>query len=244
MIPIRDINPTVVRPVITLLLIGLNVAVFLFFQPTDSEAEEAAFVYERAVIACEVTTGEPLTDAQIRGGCDAAGGSEAFPGKNVYAASFTSMFLHGGIIHLLSNMWFLWIFGNNIEEAFGRAGYLVLYLAAGLAATGAFIVANPEAVVPLVGASGAIAGVLGAYAILFPTHRILSLVIIVFVPVPSFVFLGIWFFMQFAVDQPGVAWEAHVVGFLFGMATAAVFRVQLFRRLTRLHKPLSYGAST
>jgi membrane associated rhomboid family serine protease len=220
------------------LLIGINVAVFFFLQPMDDEQAEIDFAYERAVIACEVTTGEPLTDAQIQGGCDATGGSPEFPDKNVYAASVISMFLHGGIIHLLANMWFLWIFGNNIEEAFGRVAYLVLYLAAGMAATGAFIVANPDAVVPLVGASGAIAGVLGAYTILFPTHRILSLVFIVFVPVPAVVFLGIWFFMQFAVDQPGVAWEAHVVGFLFGMAAAAVFRTRLFRRLTRLHDPL------
>jgi membrane associated rhomboid family serine protease len=176
-----------------------------------------------------------MSIAAINGDRCGAAGMPVFPAKNVYLAAFTSMFLHGGILHLLGNMWFLWIFGNNVEEAFGRFGYLALYLVAGLAATGGFVVGNGESTIPLVGASGAIAGVLGAYAVLFPQHRVLSLMFVVFLPVPSMVFLAIWFFSQFAVPDPTVAWEAHVVGFLFGMAVAAFLRGPLLGRLARVH---------
>jgi membrane associated rhomboid family serine protease len=238
LLPIRDINPTRMAPVITLLLIGVNVAVFFFLQQPDDPVADAEFLYEHAVIACEVTTGEPLSLPEIEAGPCVEGGAPLFPAKNVYLAAFTSMFLHGGILHLLGNMWFLWIFGNNVEEAFGRVGYLVLYLAAGVAATAGFVVGNDQSTIPLVGASGAIAGVLGAYAVLFPKHQVLSLIFIVFVPVPSVIFLAVWFFTQFAVSDPTVAWEAHVVGFLFGMIVAAVLRRLLLGRLQRIHAPI------
>jgi membrane associated rhomboid family serine protease len=239
LIPIRDINPTRTVPIVTLLLIGINVAVFFFLQQPEDPELETEFLYEHAVVACEVTTGDPLSLIEIQSGrCD-SGGEPVFPAKNVYLAAFASMFLHGGVIHLLGNMWFLWIFGNNVEEAFGRIGYLALYLLAGLAATGGFVIGNGDSTIPLVGASGAIAGVLGAYAILFPQHRVLSLIFVVFVPIPSMIFLAIWFFTQFAVADPTVAWEAHVVGFLFGMAVAAVLRRPLLDRLARIHSPLA-----
>ncbi|RPI20297.1 MAG: rhomboid family intramembrane serine protease, partial [Actinobacteria bacterium] len=164
-----------------------------------------------------------------------------FPAKNVYLAAFTSMFLHGGIFHLLGNMWFLWIFGNNVEEAFGRVGYLALYLVAGLAATGGFVLGNGDSTIPLVGASGAIAGVLGAYAVLFPQHRVMSLLFVVFLPIPSVIFLAFWFFSQFLVADATVAWEAHVVGFLFGIAVATLLRGPLLGRLARIHRPLAYN---
>ena len=242
MFPLRDINPTRVKPVITLGLIAVNVAVFFLLQPRDDPVEETEFLYEYAVISCEVTTGDPLTFTEIQQEVcrQTAAGTEAFPDKRIYLAALASMFLHGGPIHLFGNMWFLWIFGNNIEEAFGRAGYLALYLGTGLAATLGFILFNSDSTLPLIGASGAVAGVLGAYAVLFPNHRVLSLVLFIFVPLPAMVFLAVWFLAQFAFQEVGVAWEAHVVGFAAGALVALLFRGPLLARVRRIHSPLRH----
>ena len=241
MIPLRDLNPTRIRPVVTLALIAVNIVVWLTFQQHDTAQEETRFLYERAVISCEVTTGTPLSaEEAATGRCASDDGPGFFSGKNVYLAAFTSLFLHGGVFHLFGNMWFLWVFGNNVEEAYGRIAYLVLYVVAGLGATLAFILLNPDSTTPLIGASGAIAGVLGSYAVLFPRHQVLSLVIVFFVPIPAMVFLAIWFFSQFAINEPGVAYQAHVAGFLIGLGITALLRNPLQRRLQRLHAPLSY----
>jgi membrane associated rhomboid family serine protease len=137
-------------------------------------------------------------------------------------------------------MWFLWIFGNNVEEAYGTFGYLALYIIAGLAATFAFVFVNPNATVPLVGASGAIAGVLGAYAVLFPRHRVLSLVFVIFVPVPALFFLGVWFVTQFAISDATTAWEAHVAGFVVGVVVTLPLRNRLLGRVRALHATTRY----
>jgi membrane associated rhomboid family serine protease len=230
LLPIRDVNPTRIRPVVTLVIIGVNVGVFLFWQPRESPDADR-FLYERAAIACELTTGAPLDITEINTGrcSEAPLDRQVFPDKNVWASVGVSMFLHAGVAHLLFNMWSLWIFGNNVEEAFGAVGYLAFYLASGVAATAGFVALNPELTVPLVGASGAIAGVMGAYLVLFPTHRILTLFFIYIVAVPAVVFLGIWFVSQFALasQQTGVAWEAHVFGFGFGALIALPFRRRL-----------------
>ena len=190
MLPIRDINPTRITPVFTLIIIAANVVAFLLLQPSSEEPAtippfgDAAteFLYEQAAIACELTTGEPLTVAEATSErcVEGSGGRSIFPEKNVYLAAVVSMFLHAGGFHIFGNMWFLWIFGNNVEEAFGTVGYLLLYLVAGVAATATFVLANTQATVPMIGASGAIAGVLGAYLVLFPTHRILTLFLFFF----------------------------------------------------------------
>jgi len=230
LLPIRDVNPTRIRPIVTWAIIAANVAVFLFWQPQQSP-EADRFLYEQAAIACELTTGDPLDVTEINTGrcSEAPLDRQVFPQKNVWLAAGVSMFLHGGIAHLLFNMWSLWIFGNNVEEAFGALGYLAFYLAAGVAATAGFVALNPDLTVPLVGASGAIAGVMGAYLVLFPTHRVLTLFIFYLVAVPAVLFLGIWFVSQFALasESSGVAWEAHVFGFLFGAVLALPFRRRL-----------------
>ena len=234
MIPLRDVNPTGITPVLTLALIAINAFVFFAIQPQDGpEAEE--FVYEYAAIACELTTGDPLDANEINTETCSEGatsGSEVFPDKNVYLAALTSMFLHGGLLHLLGNMWFLWIFGNNIEEAFGRPGFLLMYVASGLAATAGFVLFNTDSAIPLIGASGAVAGVMGSYLVLFPTHRILTIIFFVIVGVPSVIFLGIWFLGQFALvgADSNIAWEAHVFGFLFGALLTLPIRRALLRR--------------
>ena len=150
MFPLRDLNPTRTRPVVTIALIAVNVVIWLLWQPRGGGLEEIEFLLANAAVACELTTGDPLTFAEFnRGVClDGSNGFEIFPEKRIYASAVVSMFLHGGLLHLLGNMWFLWIFGNNIEEAYGRAGYLAMYLVAGVAATAAFVVLNANATVP------------------------------------------------------------------------------------------------
>jgi membrane associated rhomboid family serine protease len=235
--PIRDLNPTRLFPIVTLALIAANVAVFLLWQPASGTENEVRFLYENAAIACEVTTNQPLSAFEIQSGRCVEGSNDdvIFPDKQVRASVLVSMFLHGGPLHLLGNMWFLWLFGNNVEEAYGRLRYLATYIAAGIAATLAFVLLRPHETTPLVGASGAIAGVLGAYLVLFPNRWVISLVFITLLPVPAALFLGLWFVLQFAVPEAGVAWEAHVAGFIFGAALTALFRAPLLGRVRRLH---------
>ena len=240
MFPIRDLNPTRIVPVITFLLIGGGLGAFFFWQDQSTDQTQIEFLYEHAVVACEITTGEPLTEDEIvRDVCKDDGGSEGalFPDKNIWLAVIASLFLHGGLFHVLSNMWFLWIFGNNVEEGFGALGYLVMYFAAGVVATGAFVFLNPDETVPLVGASGAIAGLLGAYLVLFPTHKVLTWMFIVFfVPIRAVLFLGFWFIAQFGIRDTGVAWEAHVAGFLFGVLVTLPLRNRVLERIKTLHR--------
>lgn len=232
MLPIRDVAPTRITPWVTYLIIGACVVVFFGFQSFDSFNEQQEFLYRRAAIACEITTGQPLSAPEIVDGlCSSELGSPIFPEKLPWVAVLTSMFLHGGIGHLLFNMWSLWIFGNNVEEAFGHVRYALLYLAGGVVATLVFVFVNPNSTVPLVGASGAIAAALGAYAVLFPGHRVLTLLGWILLPLPAVIFLGFWFFAQFGLGGTNTAWEAHVGGFIFGLAVAALFRQRLLLRV-------------
>jgi membrane associated rhomboid family serine protease len=231
-LPIRDVNPTRITPFVTLGLIAACVVVFFLFQNQPTPGEQVEFLYRRAAIACEIRTGQALTAPEInRDVCEAVSGEPVFPDKSPWVAVLTSMFLHGDLAHLLFNMWSLWIFGNNVEEAFGHIRYALLYLIGGIVATMAFVFANPDSTVPLVGASGAIAAALGAYAVLFPAHRILTLLGWILIPLPAILFLAFWFFAQFGLGGTGVAWEAHVGGFVFGLAVALVFRRSLLRRV-------------
>ncbi|MBM3141185.1 MAG: rhomboid family intramembrane serine protease [Chloroflexi bacterium] len=239
MFPLRDLNPTRVFPLVTLGLVIANVVVFFGFQPNPANPRAAAtFALEHAAIACEVTSGRTLSMREVVGGLclPDAGGPAAFPEKRVELSVLVSMFLHGGLLHLAGNMWFLWVFGNNVEEAFGHARYALVYVLAGVVATLAFIFMHPLSIVPLVGASGAVAGVLGSYFVLYPGHWVVALLAFYVLPIPAAVFLGLWFLGQFAVADPGVAWEAHVAGFLFGAVATLLFRAPLLRRVRRLHR--------
>ncbi len=235
MFPIRDLAPTRVFPAVTLLLVAVNVIVFVGWEPLTNAGDQAAFLYQHAAIACELTTGHALTLGEYRSGaCAASGvGPALFPAKVLLLSVVVSLFLHANIVHLLGNMWFLWIFGNNVEEAFGRVAYVAMYLVGGIVATLGWVVANPTSLDPMIGASGAIAAVLGAYLVLFPRNLVVSLIVFYVVPIPAVVFLGLWFVAQFALAQPGVAWQAHVAGFVFGVAIALVFRQALVRRARR-----------
>lgn len=238
MIPLKDENPTTRLPVVTAVLIAACIAIFVLVQPGDHGVEDAEFSFRNAAIPCEVVNGRPLSVEEVRAtltvrddtACVSNPSSPAqFPGKAVFLAVLYSMFLHGSWLHLGGNMLFLWIFGNNIEDKKGHAVYLVFYMVAGLAATAAHILVQPDSTVPVVGASGAIAGVMGAYLVLFPNVAIRSLIflgfLVMFRDIAAKWLLGIWLVSQFFINpNEGVAWMAHVGGFVFGVAVGLLWR--------------------
>ena len=228
MIPLRDTIPTRTFPWMTIALIGANVLVFLHQLGLGFE-HEAAFVAVFGAVPAQFT------------GAAAHAAPVLPPGLTIA----TSMFLHGGVLHLLGNMVFLWIFGNNVEDATGHVRFLVFYLVCGAAAAAAHIVTHPASNVPMVGASGAISGVLGAYFLLYPHARIVTLLWFGFFAqtarIPAFVFLGFWFLAQFfswsvaGGDGGGVAFTAHIGGFVAGLLLLVPFK----QRRTRLWSPLT-----
>ena len=240
MLPIRDLNPSRRTPFFTVLII-LACAVTFFAVQTGEEQ-----IYQAASIPCEVTTFEPLSSAEMFGAPCESGDIPVFPEKNIWFSIIASIFFHGGIGHLLSNLWVLFIFGNNIEDAFGHLPYLVFYLAAGVVASGAHILLQPLSTIPVVGASGAIAGVMGAYAVLFPRARVTAIIPPFFFwpfALPAMLFLAIWFFSQFLLAGGGtdIAWEAHVAGVVFGVLVALIARRSLRTHSTAIEMRVPVG---
>lgn len=244
MLPLRDDNPTSRRPVATIaVIIACAVVYFLVQGGAKSLAgadatDQPKFTYEHAAIPCEVVQGHPLTEREVEetliaNNADACQkhdtSNEVFPGKSIYLALFVSMFLHASLLHIGGNMLYLWIFGNNIEDRLTALGFLGFYIVGGLVATLGHVALDPNSTVPVVGASGAIAAVMGAYLVLYPKARVHSLIILGFIPlfrrVPAWLLLGFWFLSQFAVDPTsGVAWAAHVTGFAFGVLAGFAMR--------------------
>lgn len=240
-IPLKDYNPTRHFPYVTVVLIALNLVVYFFVQrPASSDTlGELRFTYRYAAIPCEVVEGRALSALEInqtlRSGDDQAcildrrsAPAPAFPDKGVYLAVLFSMFLHGSPLHIAGNMLYLWVFGNNIEDRMHTLGYLGFYLLSGLFASLAHFWAGPTSTIPVVGASGAVAGVMGAYLVLYPNVQIktLLLVILIFLrDLPAKFLLGFWFISQFFISpSAGVAWVAHVGGFVFGAAVALLLK--------------------
>lgn len=226
MIPLKDDNPTSRAAVFTVLMIGANVLVFLW-QLTHPMG------FEWAVLAYGAIPAEVLTLRNI-------GPQGLVPPP---LTVLTSMFMHGSIPHLVFNMLFLWIFGNNIEDALGRVRFLIFYLLCGTAAALAqIVVGGPASTIPMVGASGAIAGVLGAYLVLYPHARVLTMVpvflFIQFVWLPAGVFLIVWFVVQLFSSFSGgpVAWYAHIGGFVAGLLLVKLLlpRRRRYRRVERV----------
>jgi membrane associated rhomboid family serine protease len=220
MIPIRDDQPRFSTPYVTYFLIGLNLVIFLF-EASLAPQSFKALLFQLGMIPAHVT-------AVLSGG-NHVGLTAAF------LPALTSMFLHGSWMHVIGNMWFLWIFGDNIEDYLGHFKYLLFYLLSGLAAAFAQVVLNPHSRVPTVGASGAIAGVLGAFFLLYPRAKVLIWFPIFFLfYLPAWVTLGYWFAMQFVSgaatslanysdSSGGVAFWAHVGGFLAGIILIKIF---------------------
>jgi membrane associated rhomboid family serine protease len=245
-IPLKDENPTRHRPLATLALIVACAAVFLVWQPTPSgdTVEDAEFNYERAAIPCELQEGRPLTLDELRatvqvGRSDAcnlgsADSPAAFPDKSVWLSVLVSMFLHGSLLHLGGNLLFLWIFGDNIEDHLGRFRFLAFYVLGGIVATLSHVALNLDSTVPMVGASGAIAAVMGAYMVWFPDAPVRTLLAFFFITVVRLRakwLLGFWFALQFLTNpNSGVAWAAHVGGFVFGALVGLVVRASPLAR--------------
>ena len=223
MFPLRDDNPTRRTPVVTYGLVALCGVVWLWVQGAGVDALRfEASVCDLGAIPTEVLGGG------VEGGPCAEGGLAR-------GALVTSMFLHGGWLHLLGNLWFLWIFGNNVEDTLGRGRFLLFYLAAGVLAALAHTVSNPGSTAPMVGASGAISGVMGAYLVLFPRARVKTflflLVFVTILDVPAWIYLVYWFGLQLAssalVVDSGVAFWAHIGGFAVGALAVLPFRRRL-----------------
>jgi rhomboid family protein len=254
MLPIRDSTRRKRLPLITLGLIVANVVAFLLWEPTlrhekDAELAQQTFFWCHGQIPYEAAHQVPLAESGPNGRVqiakdydvtldDAASLQEYLqgecPDKNIWLSILSSMFLHAGWLHLLGNMLFLWIFGDNVEDALGKVGYLGFYLLGGVAAGALQFVLGPNSTIPNVGASGAIAAVLGAYIVLYPRARILTVVfffLITLIELPAVVVLGLWFLLQLfqgvsglgADVNSGVAFWAHVGGFVFGAVVAFVF---------------------
>ncbi|MFP5478948.1 MAG: rhomboid family intramembrane serine protease [Alphaproteobacteria bacterium] len=204
MFPIRDHNPSGQTPYVTIALIAASILIFLWYFSAFSEFELNAFFFQWGLVPARITAGE---------------GYESF---------LTSMFLHGGWLHLAGNMLFLWIYGDNLEEELGHLGFLAFYLATGLAAAGLQTMADLGSQIPMVGASGAIAGVMGGYLLLFPRAKVdVLFVFLIFFrifAIPAWIVLGLWFALQIfsGLNTPGeaggVAYWAHAGGFIAGLA--------------------------
>jgi membrane associated rhomboid family serine protease len=238
MLPLKDDIPSRTAPVVTVALIALNVAAYLYQaslgMDAGADAARAAqsFIAEFGVIPCRLTGNCPVADQ--------------FPHPVV--TIFTSMFLHGGLFHVGGNMLYLWIFGNNVEDTLGHGRFAAFYFASGVAAALAQTLAAPESSVPMIGASGAVSGVLGAYLFLFPYARVLVLLVFGFfvraVYVPAIIVLGFWIVVQFLnglisvsasasgrAETGGTAWFAHIGGFLAGIVLLFLMRPRRTGRL-------------
>jgi membrane associated rhomboid family serine protease len=227
MFPLRDENPTLRTPLAVILIIGLNVISWAMIQGFGGAEPLARSLCELGLIPGDLFGGVPEGTIIPLGdnmGCELHGNAS-------FLTLFTHMFLHGGWFHIIGNLWFLWVFGDNVEDAMGPVRFVLFYLLCGLAAAAAQIMTNPDAAVPMVGASGAIGGVMGAYARLCPRAQIKTLIFlglfITTVDVPAIGMLGYWFFIQLAGGMPalhaaggGVAFWAHIGGFLAGLVLA------------------------
>lgn len=239
MFPYRDDNPAILTPFVTVGLIAANVAAWVVLQGMGGDVALATSVCELGLVPGDLLGRIPIGTAIPIG----PGMSCVIEPGTPWRTVLSSMFMHGGWLHLLGNVWFLWVFGNNVEDAMGHVRFLGFYLLCGLGAAAAQILADPASSVPMVGASGAISGVMGAYAVLYPKvkiHMLVVLVIIFFrVTVPAWLMLGYWFVLQtvgLGVDSVGgVAFWAHVGGFVAGAVLIKLFRDPvLWHRRTEL----------
>ncbi len=229
MFPIRDENPTIHQPYATYAIILLNIAVWTLVQGLGADVPLAHSLCLYALIPGELLNLAPagtIIPINDNLGCALENGS--------WFSLISHQFLHGGWFHIIANMWFLWIFGDNVEDVMGPLRFVAFYLLCGLAAAFAQIASDPESLSPMVGASGAIGGVLGAYARLYPHARIVTVIFLGFffttIALPAIAMLGYWFFLQLAGAAPGlkgaggVAFWAHIGGFLAGLALAGFMR--------------------
>lgn len=238
MLPIRDENPTVHTPVVTYAIIAINLAVWVFIQGMGAEP-----TLSNSVCTLGLIPGELLGRLPSGMEVPVGPGTSCMVGGPNLLAPLTSMFTHGSWLHVLGNMWFLHVFGNNVEDAMGKVRFLAFYLLSGLAAATAQVLSAPGSAIPMIGASGAIGGVMGGYVLLYPRAGIQTFVFLGIwarmLVLPAFVMLGYWFVLQLLsgalapTEGGGVAFWAHVGGFLAGIALTPLFTN---RRLLAEHR--------
>ena len=243
MFPYRDENETQRAAIVTGVIIALNVLVWIVVQGAGSTVALARSVCNLGLIPGELTGSLPVgTRFPIGDGLFCA----TDPGRQI-SHLVTSMFLHGSWMHLLGNMWFLWLFGNNVEDSMGRLRFLIFYLLCGLAAAMGQVLTNPDSAIPMVGASGAISGVMGAYLVLYPNVRVYALVFLGFfvtsIALPAWMMLGYWFLIQFVSglaafggDIGDVAFWAHIGGFAAGVVLVKLFARSDYIEARRAHQ--------
>ena len=250
MFPLRDNIPTERFPFVTVAIIVLNVIAYFFWQkggitlgdPSSPHYFDNLVRYSEFPYEVTHPGQQCIPVSQDVFECSKAYGPR-YDLPSTYVTVFTAMFMHGGLLHLGGNMLFLWIFGNNVEDSMGPVRFIVFYLLAGLAATAGQVLIGPDAKVPNIGASGAIAGVLAGYLVLFPRARVVTIIFIIFfftiVELPALFFLGFWFVQQvlfgyFDLNSGGatggVAYFAHIGGFVFGLAAIKLFADERKRR--------------
>ncbi len=231
MFPIGDDNSDrVITPYVNYIFIAINILVFVFLQGIGGND---AFSYAFSLVPQEITTGVDITGVQIvRDALGNTGQVQHYATPlPVYFNFLSSMFMHGDIMHIFGNMLFLWIFGDNIENLLGHIRYAAFYIVCGIAAALAQIVMDTDSIIPMLGASGAISGVLGGYLLLFPTRRVRALLFSIYTTVPAYVALGIWIAYQIITGYltpagtGGVAYAAHIGGFIAGLVLIKVFAV-------------------
>ncbi|HUF91570.1 MAG TPA: rhomboid family intramembrane serine protease [Candidatus Limnocylindria bacterium] len=241
MLPLFDQNERGHGPAyVSLAFIALNIAVFLFLQGAGTSEAGVEFTYGYSAVPLEITTGTDLVEPRsiTVDGRQVPVPQEPGPSP-IWLTLLTSMFMHGGWLHLGGNMLFLWIFGDNVEHRIGHGLYLVFYLVAGVIASFAQIMIDTDSIIPTLGASGAISGVLGAYLVMFPRNKVTVLLFRFLAPVPAIVAIGMWAVLQFvngfgaiAVTEQagGVAYMAHIGGFVAGVVAGLAFRVVFHER--------------
>ena len=229
MFPIGDDNSDrTITPIVNYAFIGINIRVFVLLQGLGGND---SFTYAMSLVPKEVTTGVDITGVQVvRDSMGNTGEVQHYATPlPVYFNFLSSMFMHGGIAHIFGNMLFLWIFGDNLENLLGHVRYAIFYIVCGLAAAIAQIIMGPDSIIPMLGASGAISGVLGGYALLFPQRQVRAIIFNFLTTVPAFVAIGIWIVYQLVLGYMtdpgtgGVAYAAHIGGFVAGIALVKVF---------------------
>ena len=231
MFPIGDDNSDrTITPYINYAFIGINILVFVFLQQIGSNDE---FSYAFSLVPKEITTGVDLTGVQIvRDSLGNVGQIQHYATPlPVYFNFLSSMFMHGSIMHIFGNMLFLWVFGDNLENLLGHIRYAAFYIVCGIAAALSQIVLDTDSVIPMLGASGAISGVLGGYLLLFPRRRVRALIFNFLTEVPAYVAVGIWIVYQLVAGYltpagtGGVAYAAHIGGFIAGLVLVKIFAI-------------------
>jgi membrane associated rhomboid family serine protease len=231
MFPIGDDNSDrTIAPYTNFIIIALNVLVFLFLQQLGSNDH---FTYAFSLVPKEITTGIDLSGVQlVRDSMGHIGRIDLYSSPlPVYLNFLSSMFMHGGFMHIFGNMLFLWIFGDNVENAIGHIRYAIFYLICGFAAAAGQILMGPDSVIPMLGASGAISGVLGGYVLLYPRRQVRAIIFNFITTVPAFVAIGIWIGYQLILGfftpagSGGVAYTAHIGGFAVGLLLIKVFAI-------------------